>query len=589
MSVTSRPALQACAWLALAVLGTVPLAAQERPAAPEAGTGWGAAGLATAKSYMVSAANPLAAAAGLEILREGGSSADAAIAVQLVLNLVEPQSSGVGGGTFILHWNAASGALKGYDGRETAPAAATSDRFLVDGRPRKFEEAVVGGLSVGVPGTLRVLEAVHRQHGRLPWARLFAPAIKLATDGFRVSARLHLLLRWQGEDGFAPAARRYFFDSTGSARPAGYLLKNPELAATLRAVADGGADAFYTGGIAAAVVKAVREAQNHQGDISAADLAGYRAKEREPVCVGYRRYRVCGMGPPSSGGLAVAQVLKLIEPFDLGSSPADAMNGRALHLIAEAEKLAFADRDTFIGDPDFVVPPAGLLNTNYLDIRRALINPAAAMGRPAPGSPPQTAMRSFGDDETVEAAGTSHVSIVDRDGNVLAMTTTIEAGFGSRQWAAGFLLNNELTDFAFRPVDRAGRPLANAVGPGKRPRSSMAPTIVFDEAGKPWAALGSPGGSRIILYVVKALVALIDWKLDAQSATALMNFGSRGGAFEIEIDHASAIWHALKVKPYGHRVSADLLTSGTHAIVIRRPGVLEGAADPRREGVALGD
>jgi len=589
MSVTSRPALLACAWLALAVLGAIPLAAQERPAAPEAGTGWGAARLATAKSYMVSTANPLAAAAGLEILREGGSSADAAIAVQLVLNLVEPQSSGIGGGTFILHWNAARGELKGYDGRETAPAAATPDRFLVDGRPRKFDEAVFGGLSVGVPGTLRVLEAVHKQHGRLAWPRLLAPAIKLATDGFRVSPRLHLLLRWEGADGFAPAARRYFFDSTGSARPAGYLLKNPELAATLRAVADGGADAFYKGAVADAIVKAVHEAPNHQGDISAADLAGYRAREREPVCVGYRRYRVCGMGAPSSGGLAVAQVLKLIEPFDLGNSPADAMNARALHLIAEAEKLAFADRDTFIGDPDFVVPPAGLLNTNYLDIRRALINPAAAMGRPAPGSPPQTAMRSFGDDETVEAAGTSHVSIVDRDGNVLAMTTTIEAGFGSRQWAAGFLLNNELTDFAFRPVDRAGRPLANAVGPGKRPRSSMAPTIVFDEAGKPWAALGSPGGSRIILYVVKALVALIDWKLDAQSATALMNFGSRGGAFEIEIDHASAIWHALKVKPYGHRVSADLLTSGTHAIVIRRPGVLEGAADPRREGVALGD
>jgi gamma-glutamyltranspeptidase/glutathione hydrolase len=295
------------------------------------------------------------------------------------------------------------------------------------------------------------------------------------------------------------------------------------------------------------------------------------------------------MGPPSSGGLAVAQILKLIEPFDLGKGPADAMNARALHLIAEAEKLAFADRDTFIGDPDFVVPPVGLLNSGYLDTRRALINPAAAMGRPGPGSPPQTASRSFGDDETIEAAGTSHVSIVDRDGNVLAMTTTIESGFGSRLWAAGFLLNNELTDFAFRPVDRAGRPLANAVGPGKRPRSSMAPTIVFDEAGKPWAALGSPGGSRIILYVVKALVALIDWKLDAQAATALMNFGSRGGAFEIEIDHASAIWHALKVKPYGHRVSADLLTSGTHAIVIRKDGVLEGAADPRREGVALGD
>ena len=588
---TSRPALLACAVVALALLGAgaTHLAAQDKSASPEAGTGWSGGLGATAKSYMVSAANPLAAEAGLEILREGGSSADAAIAVQLVLNLVEPQSSGIGGGTFILHWDAARGQLKGYDGRETAPVAARPDRFLIDGRPRKFDEAVFGGLSVGVPGTLRILEAMHGQHGRLAWARLFAPAIRLATDGFRVSPRLHLLLRWQGPDGFAPSARRYFFDSTGSARPAGYLLKNPEFAATLRAVADRGPDAFYKGDIADAIVRAVRKAPNHQGDITAADLAGYRAKEREPVCVSYRRYRVCGMGPPSSGGLAVGQILKLIEPFDLGHGPADAMNAQALHLIAEAEKLAFADRDTFIGDPDFVVPPAGLLNASYLDTRRSLINPATAMGRPGPGSPPQTASRSFGEDETIEAAGTSHVSIVDRDGNVLAMTTTIESGFGSRLWAAGFLLNNELTDFAFRPVDRAGRPLANAVGPGKRPRSSMAPTIVFDEAGKPWAALGSPGGSRIILYVVKALVALIDWRLDAQAATALMNFGSRGGAFEIEIDHASAIWHALKVKPYGHRVSADLLTSGTHAIVIRKDGVLEGAADPRREGVALGD
>src|SRR5581483_10514981 len=519
------------------------------------------------------AANPVAAQAGLEVLREGGSTADAAIAVQLVLNLVEPQSSGLGGGAFILHWDAAKGALEAYDGRETAPAAATPDRFLSGGRPLAFDDAVFGGLSVGVPGVLRALEALHRRHGRLAWARLFAPAIALATDGFRVSPRLHLLLRWEGPDRFAPAARPYCFDSTGSARPVGYLLRNPELAATLRAISEGGADAFYTGSVAAAIVEAVREAPNHRGDIAAGDLSAYRSKERAPVCAAYRRYRICGMSPPSSGGLAVAQVLKLIEPFDLGHGPADAMNARALHLIAEAEKLAFADRDTFIGDPDVVPTPIGLLDQAYIDGRRGLIDPASAMARPRPGSPPQAARGSFGDDETMEAAGTSHVSIVDRDGNVLAMTTTIESAFGSRVWAAGLLLNNQLTDFAFRPVDNSGRPLANALAPGKRPRSSMAPTIVFDEAGKPWAALGSPGGSRIILYVVKTLVALIDWKLDAQAATALMNFGSRGGPFEIEIDQPSAIWHALKVKPYGHRVSADLLTSGVHTIVIRGPGM----------------
>ena len=265
------------------------------------------------------------------------------------------------------------------------------------------------------------------------------------------------------------------------------------------------------------------------------------------------------------------------------------MNARALHLIAEAEKLAFADREAFIGDPDFVPAPAGLLNTGYLNARRGLIDPTAAMARPTPGAPPQTATHNVGDDATIEAPGTSHFSIVDRDGNVLSMTTSIESAFGSRIWAAGFLLNNELTDFAFRPVDGRGRPLANALAAGKRPRSSMAPTIVFDATGKAWAALGSPGGSRIILYVVKALVALIDWQLDAQAATALMNFGSRGGPFEIEIDQPSAIWHALKMKPYGHRVSADLLTSGTHAILVRQDGTLEGGADPRREGVARGE
>jgi len=566
-----------------------PLLAQDRQASPEAATGWMGRTLATAKSQMVSAANPYAVEAGLEILRAGGSAADAAIAVQLVLNLVEPQSSGIGGGSFILHWNAERKELKSYDGRETAPQTAKPDRFLVDGQPRGLEDAIFGGLSVGVPGTLRALELLHKQQGKLPWARLFEPAIKLASAGFQVPPRLHLLLRWYGADSLSAPARRYFFDQTGSARPSGYLLKNPEFAATLRAIAERGPDAFYSGPIAEAIVQAVRSAPNHAGDVTLADLAGYRAREREPLCAAYRSNRICSMGPPSSGGIAVAQTLKLLEPFDLGTRPADAMNGKALHLIAEAQKLAFADRDYYVGDPDFVPAPSGLLESRYLDTRRALIDQGAAMLRPAPGKLPEIGSRMPGDDETVEQPGTSHFSIVDASGNVLAMTTTIESAFGSRLWAGGFLLNNQLTDFAFRPVDRNGRPLANAVGPGKRPRSSMAPTIVFDAEGKPWAALGSPGGSRIILYVVKALVALIDWKVDAQEATALMNFGSRGGPFEIEVDHASAVWHALKVKPYGHRVSADLLTSGTHIILIRKDGTLEGGADPRREGVASGD
>jgi gamma-glutamyltranspeptidase/glutathione hydrolase len=295
------------------------------------------------------------------------------------------------------------------------------------------------------------------------------------------------------------------------------------------------------------------------------------------------------MGPPSSGGLAVGQILKLVEPFDLGKGPADTLNARAVHLIAEAHKLAFADRDRYLGDPDFVSVPAGLLDAGYLAIRRALIDPAAAMGKVSAGTPPRASLPMPGADATVEQDGTTHFSIIDRYGNVVSMTSTIEAAFGSRLWAAGFLLNNQLTDFAFLPVDGAGRRLANAVAPGKRPRSSMAPTVVFDAEGRPWAALGSPGGSQIISYVVKTLVGLIDWKLDAQAAVALMNFGNRGGPFEIEIDHRSALWHALKLRPYGHRIRADYQNSGVHAIVVRQGGHLEGGADPRREGVARGD
>ena len=442
---------------------------------------------------------------------------------------------------------------------------------------------------MGVPGTMRALEALHKRHGRLPWAALFAPAIALAEQGFRVSPRLHLLLSWYGAASFAPQSRRYFFDQTGSARPAGYLLRNPEFAATLRAISERGAGALYQGAIAQAIVAAVGGAPNPPGDITLADLAGYSVKERDPLCFSYRRNRVCSMGPPSSGGIAIAQILKLVEAFDLGQTSADALNARAMHIIAEAEKLAFADRDRYVGDPEFVQVPIGLLDAGYLAGRRALIDPQATMARPSPGTPPQLGLLLPGADETIEQDGTSHISIVDGAGNVVSMTTTIEAAFGSRLWAAGFLLNNEMTDFAFRPQDRTGRPLANAVGPGKRPRSSMAPTIVFDEQGRPWAVLGSPGGSHIILYVVKTLVGLIDWKLDAQQAASLMNFGSRGGPFEIEIDQSAALWHALKMKPYGHQISANLLNSGTHVIVLRKDGWLEGGADPRREGVARGD
>ena len=588
-------------WLALISTPTGPAFAQRALFEPEAGTGHTERAVSHAAKYMVAAANPLAVEAGLVMLRDGGSATDAAIAVQLVLNLVEPQSSGIGGGAFILHWNAAERNLQTYDGRETAPAAAQPDRFLRDGRPLPFDEAVHSGLSIGTPGLVRLMETVHRQHGKLPWARLFTPAIELAENGFAVSSRLNLLLSWQGANNFEANARKLYFDDVGSARPIGFILKNPAFAESLRRIAEQGAEGFYSGPIAEAVVVAAKEAPNHAGDLTLADLANYQVRERPPVCVDYRKHRVCGMGPPSSGGLTVAQTLKLLEPFDLGRGPAAALNPRALHLIAEAEKLAYADRDRYIADPDFVSVPTTLLDPSYIAERRKLIEPENAMARPASGKPPGVPRQAFGIDATQESTGTSHISIIDADGNAVSMTTTIESVFGSRVLAAGFLLNNELTDFSFRPVDRDGRPIANAVGPNRRPRSSMAPTIVFDEAGNVKAVLGSPGGSRIILYVVKALVALIDWELDAQEATALVNFGSRGGPFEIEYDPATSwqallrpwlstpsMWHALRMRPFGHRITPDLLTSGLHIIVVRPDG-LEGGADPRREGAALGD
>jgi gamma-glutamyltranspeptidase/glutathione hydrolase len=572
-----------------AALLAVPAQAQllDPRSQPEASTGSDTHALATAKRHMVSAANALAAEAGREMLRAGGSAIDAAIATQLVLNIVEPQSSGLGGGAFILYWDKAKSELKAYDGRETAPASARPDRFLVGGKPMPFARAVLSGLSIGVPSVARLLEDVHKQHGKLPWAKLFEPAIRVAEDGFEISQRLHLLLRLDGPASFVPAARRYFFTDGGSALPIGHRLRNPEFAATLRSIAAGGANAFYEGPIAQAIVDAVAAAPIAPGGMTLDDLKGFTVKERAPLCITYRGHEICGVGPPSSGGPTVAQTLKLVEPFDLGKGPDEVLGAHALHLIAEAEKLAYADRNKYIGDPDFVAVPDGLLDEGYIAQRRALIDPLRAADKPKAGEPPGLKRQSFGVDATIERAGTSHISIIDDEGNAVSMTTTIEGGFGSHNWAAGFLLNNELTDFSFMPVDAAGQPVANAVAPGKRPRSSMAPTIVFDTARNVEAVLGSPGGSRIILYVVKTLVALLDWGLDAQQAADLINFGSQGSGFEIEIDW-SAIPLGLALRPIGHRIVPSLMNSGIH-IVTRRDGHLEGAADARREGAALGD
>jgi len=582
-----RRRIYASILLFAALFTAPPVSAQNTRSAPETATGTAEKTLAVAEQHMVATANPYAAEAGLEMLRAGGTAVDAAIAVQLVLNLVEPQSSGIGGGAFLLHWDAATGSLKSYDGRETAPASARPDRFLVDGKPMPFTKAVRSGLSVGVPGLVRLLATVHRTHGRLPWAKLFEPAIRLSENGFAVSPRLHFMLRWQGAESFVSAARRYFFTRTGNAWPIGHVLKNPEFAATLRRIAADGADGFYESAIAEAIVTAVDEAPFAPGGMTLQDLANYEVKEREPLCFSYRERTICGIGPPSSGGVTIAQTLKLLEPFDLGKGPDAAMSTRALHLISEAQKLAYADRNRYIADPDFVDIPSGLLNPDYLDKRRVLIDPLRAMGRPGPGEPSGLGKQSFGLDATMESTGTSQICIIDKDGNAVSMTTTIEGAFGSHIWAAGFLLNNELTDFSFLPADAQGRPIANAVGPGKRPRSSMAPTIVFDKYGKVEAVLGSPGGSRIILYVVKSLIALIDWGMDAQQAADLLNFGNRGRGFEIELD-AHAVWTALKLKPLGHRIAPALMNSGVH-IIVNRDGELQGGADPRREGAALGD
>lgn len=573
---------------ALTLASTSPAFAQRGQAEPENATGITDKVLVTATRHMISTANPHASEAGREMLRAGGSAIDAAIAAQLVLGLTEPQSSGLGGGAFLLHWDKRAKSLTTYDGREAAPASAKPDRFLQNGAPMHFETAVKSGLSIATPGLVRLLEHTHRTHGKLPWAKLFDPAIKLAEDGFPVSRRLSALLMWTGSGTFAPGARNYFFDANGFARPPGHLLKNPEYAATLRAIAKDGAKAFYSGAVAQSVVEAARTAPHAAGDVLLDDLAAYKVVERKPLCVTYRTRNVCGMGPPSSAGVAVAQILKLLEPFDLGKAPTAQLSIGATHLIAEAQKLAYADRNRYLADPAFVaVPDVGLVEPGYLDARRKLIDPTRAMEKPAAGDPPKAQRRAFGIDATLERAGTSHISVIDANGNAVSMTTTIEGAFGSGVWAAGFLLNNEMTDFSMKPVDDQGILIANRIEPGKRPRSTMAPTIVFDGKGEVEAVIGSPGGSRIIYYVTKTLIGMIDLELDPQAAAALPNFGSQGGPVDLELAWRS-VGNAFRLKRLGHAINPDLLNSGIH-VVARRNGRLEGAADPRREGVALGD
>jgi gamma-glutamyltranspeptidase/glutathione hydrolase len=539
-----------------------------------------------AKHQIVTAAHPLAVEAGRQILRDGGSAVDAAIAVQAVLTLVEPQSSGIGGGGFLVHYDDRAKLLESYDGRETAPASATPDMFLgPDGAPLEFYDAVVGGLSVGVPGALRMLELAHKEHGRLPWARLFAPAIKLAEDGFPVSPRLAQSIAEDAYLGKMPDASRYFYDADGKPLAAGTRLRNPALAAVLRAIAAGGADAFYTGKIAQDIVTTVNQAKPRAGGMTLADLAGYRAEKRAVPCGTYRVYKVCGMGPPSSGGITVLQILGLLRRFDMGSE--EPLSVAAAHRFAEASRLAYADRDRYLADPDFVkMPLSGMIDPGYLAERSQLISDDHASPKAQPGHPPGDATIGASQNQ-FEPVSTSHMVIVDRDGNIVTFTTTVENAFGSRLMADGFILNNQLTDFSFRPMID-GRPVANRVAAGKRPRSSMAPVIVFDRAtGVPVYALGSPGGANIIDYVAEALVALLDWKLTPAEAAALPHVINRNGPTLLEEGRGlESVGAALTAM--GDTVKFQPIDSGLNIVALGENGMV-GASDPRREGVALGD
>ena len=537
-----------------------------------------------AETYMVAAANPLAVQAGIDVLAEGGTAADAMDAVQAVLGLVEPQSSGLGGGAFLVWYDAASGEVVTLDGRETAPLAATPQLFQDDtGAPLKFFDAVVGGRSVGTPGTPALLAALHTRWGNQPWAGLFDDAIDLADGGFAVSPRLAGLVTRDAERLSRFAGTAAYFLPGGMPLEIGDTLTNAAYAQTLRAIAASGTEAFYTGQIAADIVATVQGAEGNPGVLSALDLAVYQVKARAPVCASYRAHDICGMGPPSSGALTVGQILGMLDSYDLAALGAE--NPESWRLIGDASRLAFADRGRYMADSDYVpMPTAGLVDPAYLAERAALLAGDAALGEVNPGAPAFDHALLWADDESLELPSTSHISIVDGFGNVASMTTTIENAFGSRLMTNGFLLNNELTDFSFR-THSDGVPIANALAPGKRPRSSMSPTIVLKD-GVPVLAVGSPGGSRIIGYTAKTIIAWLDWGMDVQQAVDLPHLVNRFGTYDLE-DGTAATALAPALEAMGYDVNLRDLTSGLHVIAIGDG--LQGGADARREGIALGD
>jgi gamma-glutamyltranspeptidase / glutathione hydrolase len=595
------------------------------PAAPEPASGY-RVGLKPvhAKSYIVATANPLASKAGCDILKAGGSAVDAAVAVQAVLGLVEPQSSGLGGGAFMLHYNASTKEVVAYDGRETAPAAATENhlRWIDDATDQTapLPNARASGRSIGTPGAVRMLGLAHQDHGKLAWKDLFGEGIRLATDGFRISGRMAAAIEGARTNFLRDAdATAAYLNPDLTAKALGTTFTLPAYAATLTTLANGGADALYSGPIAQAIVDKINITTSASdgapitpGKTTLADLAAYEAKKRTPICTTYRAHWVCGMPPPSSGGITVASALGVLENFYL--PPPTAIDGeggkptvQSVHLVSEAERLAYADRDKYIADTDFVPLPGGspdaLLDKNYLRGRADLINFSTSMGTATAGVFP--GFVPLGIDRTPES-GTTHFTIVDKDGNAVSMTTTVESGFGSWHMTQGFILNNQLTDFSAAPTDAGGLPIANRVQPGKRPRSSMAPTLVFKVAadgtrGDFVMGTGSPGGSTIIQYVVKTLVGALDWGLDAQQATAMIDFGAANSATtNVGGEHPNVVTTnagnddplVAGLRARGHTVSINAQSSGISTVMRSQVGgspSWTGGADPRREGLVLGD
>jgi gamma-glutamyltranspeptidase/glutathione hydrolase len=537
-----------------------------------------------AQDWMIVAANPLASQAGAKVLRRGGTAADAMIAVQTVLGLVEPQSSGLGGGAFLVWYDAESGALTTLDGRETAPADATPRLFQDEnGEPLKFWDAVVGGRTVGVPGTPALMERAHQKWGNQKWDTLFEDGIALAAGGFKVSERLAGMIARDSNRLVRFGGSSAYFYPAGVPLKEGKILRNPDYAETLRDLAKNRTMNFYNGDIAREIVRTVRNTSGNPGVLSMADMRGYEVKERASVCAAYRAHEVCGMGPPSSGALTVGQILGMLDGYDLAALGAE--NPQSWRLIGDASRLAFADRGRYMADSDFVpVPVKGLVDPEYLAQRAEALDGGPALETVSAGMPAFDHAMLWADDESIELPSTSHISIVDSYGNALSMTTTIENAFGSRLMVRGFLLNNELTDFSFR-THKEGVPIANAVAPGKRPRSSMAPTIVLKD-GRPVLVVGSPGGSRIIGYVAKTIVAHLDWGMDVQQAVSLGHAVNRFGTYDLEAGSAMEAM-APELEALGYKVKIRDLNSGINAISIGDS--LLGGADPRREGVALGE